>query len=46
MEVFVERGAGIDVHKDSVTVCVMTSEGRKVVKTLARFTTLDRKSVV
>ena len=39
MEVFVDRGAGIDVHKDSVTVCVMTSEGRKVVKTLARFTT-------
>ena len=39
MEVFVDRGAGIDVHKDSVTVCVMTTEGRKVVKTRERFTT-------
>lgn len=39
MEVLVERGAGIDVHKDSVTVCVMTTEGRKVVKTLMKFTT-------
>jgi transposase len=39
MEVFVDRGAGIDVHKDSVTVCVMTTEGREVVKTRARFTT-------
>lgn len=39
MEVLVDRGAGIDVHKDSVTVCVMTTEGRKVVKTLATFTT-------
>jgi transposase len=39
MEVLVDRGAGIDVHKDSVTVCVMTTEGRKVVKTLMTFTT-------
>lgn len=39
MEVFVDRGAGIDVHKDSVTVCVMTTEGREVVKTRERFTT-------
>lgn len=39
MEVFVDRGAGIDVHKDSVTVCVMTTEGREVVKTRGRFTT-------
>jgi transposase len=39
MEVFVDRGAGIDVHKDSVTICVMTTEGRKVVKTPNRFTT-------
>lgn len=39
MEVLVERGAGIDVHKDSVTVCVMTTEGRKIVKTLMKFTT-------
>src|SRR5690349_3694137 len=39
MEVLVDRGAGIDVHKNSVTVCVMTTEGRKVVKTLRTFTT-------
>lgn len=39
MEVYVDRGAGIDVHKDSVTVCVMTTEGREVVKTRQRFTT-------
>lgn len=39
MEVLVERGAGIDVHKKSVTVCVMTTEGREVVKTLMTFTT-------
>lgn len=39
MEVYVDRGAGIDVHKDSVTVCVMTTEGREVVKTRERFTT-------
>jgi hypothetical protein len=42
MEVLVERGAGIDVHKKSVTVCVMTSEGRKVVKTVDRFPTFHR----
>lgn len=39
MEVLVDRGAGIDVHKNSVTVCVMTTEGRKVVKALDRFPT-------
>lgn len=39
MEVLVDRGAGIDVHKDSLTVCVMTTEGRKVVKTLMTFST-------
>lgn len=39
MEVFVDRGAGIDVHKNTVTVCVMTTEGRGVVKTLQKFTT-------
>lgn len=42
MEVLVDRGAGIDVHQKSVTVCVMTSEGRKVVKTLQRFLTFHR----
>lgn len=39
MEVLIERCAGMDVHKKSVTVCVMTTEGRKVVKTLQRFST-------
>jgi transposase len=39
MEVLVDRGAGLDVHKESVTVCVMTTEGRRVVKTRNRFTT-------
>ena len=39
MEVLIERCAGMDVHKKSVTVCVMTTEGRKVAKTLQRFST-------
>lgn len=39
MEVLVDRGAGIDVHKESLTVCVMTTEGRSVAKTLSRFST-------
>lgn len=39
MEVQIERGAGIDVHKKSVTVCVMTTEGRKVVQRVQRFST-------
>jgi transposase len=39
MEVLVDRGAGIDVHKKSITVCVMTTEGRKVAKSLQRFST-------
>jgi len=42
MEVLVDRGAGIDVHKQSVTVCVMTTEGRKVIKMLHRFSTFHR----
>ncbi len=45
MEVLVDRGAGIDVHKESVMVCVMTTEGRKVVKTLDRFSTMHRELV-
>lgn len=42
METLVERGAGIDVHKQSVTVCVMITEGRKVIKRLHRFSTFHR----
>lgn len=45
MEILVERGAGLDVHKKSVTVCVMTTEGRKVVKTIRRFSTFHRELV-
>lgn len=45
MEVLVERGAGIDVHKKTVTVCVMATEGRKVVKRLHRFLTFHRDLV-
>lgn len=45
MEVLVDRGAGIDVHKKSVTVCVMTTEGRVGVKTLNRFSTFHRDLV-
>lgn len=39
MEVLVDRGAAIDVHKDSLTVCAMTTEGREGVKTLMTFST-------
>lgn len=45
MEVLVERGAGIDVHKKSVTVCVMTTEGRTVRKIVQRFSTFHRELV-
>jgi transposase len=46
VDVLVERAAGIDVHKKSVTVCVMTSEGRtRVSKTLCRFSTFHRDLV-
>ncbi len=46
MEVLVEQGAGLDVHKESVTVCVMASEGRKVVKTLQRYSAFHRGLVL
>src|ERR1700757_433903 len=46
MEVLVDRGAGLDVHKETVTVCVMATEGRKVVKTLQRYSTFHRGLVV
>lgn len=42
MEVLVDQGAGLDVHKESVTVCVMATEGRKVAKTLERYATFHR----
>ena len=46
MEVLVDQGAGIDVHKESATVCVMATEGRKVVKTLERYSTFHRGLVL
>ena len=46
MEVLVDRGAGIDVHKETVTVCVMTTEGRKVVKTQQRYSTFHQGLVL
>ena len=45
MEVLVDRGAGIDVHKKSLTVCVLTTDGRKVVKRVERFSTFHRDLV-
>jgi transposase len=46
MEVLVDQGAGLDVHKESVTVCVMATEGRKVAKTLERYSTFHRGLVL
>ena len=45
MEVLVDRAAGIDVHKKSVTVCVLVTEGRKVTKKLHRFSTFHGELV-
>lgn len=28
MEVVIERACGMDVHKDNITACIMTPEGR------------------
>jgi hypothetical protein len=30
MDVIIERTCGLDVHKDSITACIMTSEGKEV----------------
>lgn len=46
MEVLVDQGAGIDVHKESVTVCVLATEGRRLVKTLQRYSTFHRGLVL
>jgi transposase len=45
MEVLIDRCAGIDVHKKSVTVCVMTTEGRTDVKIVQRFSTFHDELV-
>jgi transposase len=30
MDIIIERACGLDVHKDSITACIMTSEGKEV----------------
>lgn len=30
MDIIVERACGLDVHKDSVTACILTSKGREI----------------
>lgn len=42
MEVLVDRAAGLDVHKKSITACVLWTEGRTVRKVIARFETYHR----
>jgi transposase len=39
MEVLVDRAAGADVHKKSVTVCILVTQGRSVTKEIRRFST-------
>jgi len=34
MEVIIERACGMDIHKDSITACIMTPEG-KVIQTFS-----------
>jgi transposase len=30
MDVIIERACGLDVHKDSITACILTSEGKEI----------------
>ena len=30
MDVIIERACGMDVHKDSITACIMTPEGKEI----------------
>jgi hypothetical protein len=30
MEVIIERACGMDVHKDSITACIMTPKGKEI----------------
>lgn len=30
MEVVIERACGMDVHKDNITACIMTPEGKEI----------------
>ena len=42
MEVIRERCAGLDVHKDSVVVCVRVQEGRQARREVRTFGTVSR----
>ncbi|MCK1999626.1 IS110 family transposase, partial [Psychrobacillus psychrodurans] len=30
MEVIIERACGMDVHKDSITACIITPKGKEI----------------
>lgn len=30
MDIIIERACGMDVHKDSITACTMTPEGKEI----------------
>jgi transposase len=30
MDVIIERACGMDVHKDSITACILTPEGKEI----------------
>jgi transposase len=30
MDVVIERACGMDVHKDNITACIMTPEGKEI----------------
>ncbi|MDR7080528.1 transposase, partial [Neobacillus niacini] len=30
MDVIIERACGLDVHKDNITACIMTTEGKEI----------------
>ncbi|MEH7254263.1 transposase [Neobacillus niacini] len=30
MDVIIERACGLDVHKDNITACIMTSDGKEI----------------
>lgn len=30
MEVVIERACGMDIHKDNITACILTSKGKEI----------------
>ena len=30
MDIIIDRARGMDVHKDSITACIMTPEGKEI----------------